>query len=300
MKNRTALIMLFVWSIVTLVWWGIAFYPSPNSLAWLQVAREVCFGVTDTGLPQTYGWIMLIMAPIACLSVLIVGWKNDIILSLKNLHSSKVSLIILPVIFSLIFLEYTWVRDKLNYAQELKNINNISTNSNFPKDYYKSDKTTKDFELIDQSGNLISLSGFKGKTVMLTFAFAHCQTVCPLLVTRAVDALKALNDPNVKLLIITLDPWRDTPGSLPFLAEKWMLPDSAYVLSGEIEKVNAVIESFGVPTNRSQKDGDIQHPAVTFIINKNNKISYILNKASTKWLKQAVKRIQTETIVVNK
>lgn len=299
-RDKAALIMLFIWSIVTLIWWGIAFYPSPDSLAWLQLAREVCFGVADTGLPDTYGWIMLIMAPLAFLSVLIVGWKKELILGLKTLHTTRVGILLIPILLSLVYLEYTWVNNKLRYAEELENIGKINTNSNFPKDYYKSNKSIIDFELIDQNGNIISISDFKGKTVMLTFAFAHCQTVCPLLVTRAIDALKSLNDPNVKLLIITLDPWRDTPRSLPFLADKWKLPDSAYVLSGKIDKVNAVIKSFGVPTKRNENDGDIQHPAVTYIINKNNKISYILNKASTKWLKQAVKRIQTESVVVNK
>ncbi|MCH2535546.1 MAG: SCO family protein, partial [Bdellovibrionales bacterium] len=149
----------------------------------------------------------------------------------------------------------------------------------------------------DQHGETLSLDKFKGQVKILTFAFAHCQTVCPLLVTKALQASKSFKNKTVPVLIITLDPWRDTPKSLPFLAKKWNLPDSAHVLSGEIKTVNKVIESFGVPTKRNEKDGDIQHPEVSFIIDQNNKIAFILNKAPTKWLIQAVKRVQAEIVV---
>lgn len=295
MKSKASLLMLLAWSIVTLIWWGIAFYPSPNSANWIQVARDVCFGVADNGLPQTYGWIMLVMAPLACLSVIVACWKNDLIQSFKQLHKSKLGLIAVPLILSFVLIEYTWVQEKLDYAKELKNIGKINTMSDFPDDYYQANKEVKDFKLIDQNGEQVSLRDFSGEIKILTFAFAHCQTVCPLLVTRALDAIKELD--NVKLLIITLDPWRDTPRALPFLAKKWRLPSQAHVLSGEVNVVNDVIKSFGVPTKRSDKNGDIEHPAVTYIINGDNKISYILNNASTKWLKQAVQRIKTETVV---
>jgi cytochrome oxidase Cu insertion factor (SCO1/SenC/PrrC family) len=37
-----------------------------------------------------------------------------------------------------------------------------------------------DFRLMDQHGDLVSLSDFKGKVVVLTFFDSQCQDVCPL------------------------------------------------------------------------------------------------------------------------
>jgi cytochrome oxidase Cu insertion factor (SCO1/SenC/PrrC family) len=67
--------------------------------------------------------------------------------------------------------------------------------------------------LTDQTGREVTLESYRGRPVLVAFAFAHCQTVCPLVVGDVLAARRQLGtDPPV--LIVTLDPWRDTPSRL--------------------------------------------------------------------------------------
>ena len=162
-----------------------------------------------------------------------------------------------------------------------------------PTHYPRSQSLAPDFSLIDQHGNTLRLNGLKGKTVLLTFAFAHCQTVCPTLVKESLEAVNGLKPERLKILIVTLDPWRDTPKSLPFLAEKWKLPRHAHVLSGPVDEVVRVLEKFKVPFQRDEKNGDVAHPALTYLISADGELAYTFNNAPSSWLREAIGRLET-------
>jgi protein SCO1 len=73
-----------------------------------------------------------------------------------------------------------------------------------------------DFELTDHAGNPTRLSDFRGRTVLLFFGFVNCPDVCPLTLTRLSRVLDDL-DPDasrVEVLLVTVDPERDTPEAL--------------------------------------------------------------------------------------
>lgn len=295
--DKGPLIYLSFWCLVTLAWWGLAFYPSAPTTGWVEVARKVCFGVLDNGLPDTYGWLLLIFAPSAFLLVLVVTWKKDLLYGIIDLTKQKLGVLGLVILAGLVFLEATWVIKKFDYARQISFVAYASeSNLDLPEDYFRTKKKLPNFSLIDQHGNRISPLNHKGEILILTFAFAHCQTVCPMIVRTAVDAFEKVADPNVRLLIITLDPWRDTPAALPSLAKKWDLPSNAHVLSEKIDVVNAVIESFSIPAKRSDSNGDIQHPALTYVIDQDGYIAYTFNNASVKWLEQAISRIRNSHV----
>ncbi len=71
-----------------------------------------------------------------------------------------------------------------------------------------------EFELTAQSGTRVHLSDFRGKLVLLYFGYTHCPGVCPTTLAEVDQALKAL-DPqkasHVQLLMVSVDPERDTP-----------------------------------------------------------------------------------------
>src|SRR2546421_1189682 len=69
-----------------------------------------------------------------------------------------------------------------------------------------------DFLLKDQFGNSISLSGFKGKPVVLTFLYTHCPDVCPLTADKLHTAMQSLgkNAGSVTVLAVSMDPKGDT------------------------------------------------------------------------------------------
>lgn len=143
-----------------------------------------------------------------------------------------------------------------------------------------------------QYSKSIRLSSLKGQVVVLTFAFAHCSTVCPTLVYQVKSAVEESKSTTAKMLIVTLDPWRDTPGALPTLAEQWNLPSFAHVLSGDVKKVQDAIASFKIPATRDESTGDVVHPALVYILNQEGEVAYTFNGAPTRWLVQAIGRLE--------
>src|SRR5215472_8407944 len=50
------------------------------------------------------------------------------------------------------------------------------------------DRAAPGFTLTDQAGKKISLAGFRGRTVVLTFMDSHCTDVCPIVSREFIDA----------------------------------------------------------------------------------------------------------------
>ena len=93
--------------------------------------------------------------------------------------------------------------------------------------------------------------------LLLTFAFAHCETVCPLLVTDVVTARRRLAGDSATALIVTLDPYRDVPARLPSIARRWGLGPEERVLSGPVAEVERVLEDWGVQDRLVSPDGGV-------------------------------------------
>jgi cytochrome oxidase Cu insertion factor (SCO1/SenC/PrrC family) len=128
--------------------------------------------------------------------------------------------------------------------------------------------------LVDQRGATISLAALRGRPVLVTFAYAHCQTVCPLVVQEVVRARERLTDRDPQVVVITLDPWRDTPSRLPAMARQWELPDDAYVLSGPVPDVEATLDRWGVTRTRDPRSGEIIHPQIVYVLDPDGRIAY--------------------------
>ena len=76
--------------------------------------------------------------------------------------------------------------------------------------------------LRDQNGKLFKLSSLRGKAVYLTFVYAHCPDVCPLLMQALGAAERTLKDPSsMQIVAVSVDPKGDTPAAVKsFLAER--------------------------------------------------------------------------------
>jgi cytochrome oxidase Cu insertion factor (SCO1/SenC/PrrC family) len=91
------------------------------------------------------------------------------------------------------------------------------------------------------------------------------------------DARRELQDEDPTVLVITLDPWRDTPSRLPAIARTWHLDAGTRVLSGESDKVERTLNAWRVPRTRNQQNGDIIHPSVVYVIGPNGRIKYVVS-----------------------
>jgi protein SCO1 len=66
--------------------------------------------------------------------------------------------------------------------------------------------------LHDQDGKLFELSSLRGKAVFVTFVYAHCPDVCPLMMQALGAAKRSLPDPSImQIVAVSVDPKGDTP-----------------------------------------------------------------------------------------
>jgi protein SCO1/2 len=133
------------------------------------------------------------------------------------------------------------------------------------------------FALTDQSGQRTSFAEFRGRTVLLTFAYGHCATVCPMVVHDVLAARRTANRPELPLLIVTLDPWRDAPDRLSSLAEKWDLAPGDRVLSGSIAEVQQTLDALGIGRRRDETTGDIEHGGTVMIVDARGHVAWRLD-----------------------
>jgi cytochrome oxidase Cu insertion factor (SCO1/SenC/PrrC family) len=77
-----------------------------------------------------------------------------------------------------------------------------------------------------------------------------------------------------RVVLLTLDPWRDTPSRLPHLAREWKLGSDASVLSGSVEEVNAALDRWGVVRERDPSTGELAHPPLVYVLDASGRIAF--------------------------
>jgi len=292
--SRLPLIFFIAWLLITLIWWALAFAPLPAEPPnWLVLARQVCFGSTPAGLPEGYGLLTLFAGPGSMLGFLLVVWGQPLRTNLQALSRMRQGKLVIGILLALPIVGAVWVGQRIVTVSKISAaFTPLSRTAPLPAYYPRIDRPAPELRLIDQHGHMTSLSDHRGDIMMLTFAFGHCPTLCSTTVqTARAAATDAAVGVTPGLWVVTLDPWRDTPGSLPGLAAKWRLDaNNMRVLSAEVENVLAVLDAYNVPHQRDLRTGDIAHSALVYIIDPNGRIAYAFNNPSRDWLVEAVRR----------
>ncbi len=101
-----------------------------------------------------------------------------------------------------------------------------------------------DFELTNQDGESVSMRSLRGRPVIVTFLYTHCEDTCPLQAQTVRGALDELGH-DVPALAISVDPPNDTPRSArKFLAEQRASGRLDFVLGSRAE-LRPVWDGFG-------------------------------------------------------
>ena len=271
-----ALAALGAWLAITVGWWALALWPMPaDTPEWLSRARAVCFNTTDTGLPDASGWLLLIGQPIGMLGVLVVGWSRAVRSTLRGLAAGPVGRGVLAL--AVIIVGGGLIAAGVRVAEaRAAAVVRIPSDPAHPDARARLGVEPVRFELVDHDGERVGLDDFRGRPVLLTFAFGHCETVCPLVVRNANlvrSRLPAAARPA--LLVITLDPWRDTPARLAGLARAWELGEGGLVLGGSIDEVNAVLDAWEVQRTREPRTGDIIHAPIVYVIDADGQVAFV-------------------------
>jgi len=250
-----ALLLIMV---ITAAWWALALWPAGAvEPAWLLRTRAACFGSAPGGLPDTGGWILLIGEPIGMLGVLVAIWGGALREDLRRIRASRRWRRIATAVVIVALAGMAALGRRVAFAAGLGAGEPVSL-STVPTPI---DIDITGFGLVDQDGRPLAQPDFRTRPAILTFAFGHCATVCPAIVHDLRVARAAANRPDLPLLVVSLDPWRDQPEQLRSVAAAWQLSPGDRVLSGTVADVERALDALGISRRRDEATGNIDHVA---------------------------------------
>ena len=113
--------------------------------------------------------------------------------------------------------------------------------------------TAPDFRLRDQDGKTTTMAEFRGRPVVVTFVYSHCEDTCPALVDQVRGALDD-SGLDVPLLAVSVDPVNDTEArARRFLNERRMTGRARFLLGTRAE-LAPVWKGYGVQPQADKLD----------------------------------------------
>ena len=273
-QERTALVALVAIGAVTAVWWALALWPMPAETPyWLVRTREVCFGSLPDTLPSRAGWILLIGEPLTMLTALVVLWPSALSGAFASLARRSAGRVALACGALLLVAGAAAASARVTTVSRRGDAGSAWV-APPPDTYPRLDRPAPPLGLVNQRGDTVSLASLRGRPALITFAYAHCMSICPDVVRQVLGARTQLAGSGMQAVVVTIDPWRDTPARLPTVAAEWQLGDSAHVLSGDTTAVLRVLEAWNVPHGRDSTSGEIAHPSLVYLLDGNGTIVY--------------------------
>jgi protein SCO1 len=117
----------------------------------------------------------------------------------------------------------------------------------------------EDFTLTSQTGEAISLSELRGKTVLMFFGYTHCPDVCPTTLAdyRLIKQNLAEDAENVEFVFVSVDGSRDTPD---VVAEYLARFDEDFIgMTGDPAQLRDIGNAFGLVFSEQRVDVGHDH-----------------------------------------
>ena len=147
-----------------------------------------------------------------------------------------------------------------------------------------------DFVLRSADGPVDS-KALRGKVLLIYFGYTHCPDVCPASLAAGAQALNALSPEErakVRLIMVSVDPERDTPDRLKEYTA-YFHPEMIGV-TGSPEEIAAIAKDYGAGYIRqpARPDGSyaVDHTTRTYVVAPNGKLAVALelNAPAEKYL----------------
>lgn len=136
---------------------------------------------------------------------------------------------------------------------------------------WPSPQAAADFTLTSVNGP-VSLTDFSDKVVLLYFGYTFCPDVCPATLTELRQVLHEMGKDadQIQVIMITVDPERDTPAQLADYVTHF---DPSFIgLSGTEAEIAAVAAQYGVFFERHEGTAAtgylVDHTARVFVIDR--------------------------------
>ena len=143
-----------------------------------------------------------------------------------------------------------------------------------------------DFTLTSHLGRLFRLSELRGKATLIFFGFVNCPDICPTTLhelKRVYEALTPQEQGKVQVLMISVDPERDTPERLaryiPFFNPEFL------GLTGTPGQIADVAKNYGVFYQKTEATSpteyEVAHTASVFLLDPKGRLRLIYGSGKT-------------------
>ena len=143
----------------------------------------------------------------------------------------------------------------------------------------------QDFQLVDHTSQIRSLSDYKDSVVVMFFGYVQCPDMCPATMGILAETMQELGDEagRVQVLFVTIDPNQDTPEKLEQYLSHF---DASFVgLTGDQAAIDSVAGEFKVYSKvQAQEDGvhSVDHSTGTYLFDTNGNIRLYASYGSGK------------------
>ena len=157
----------------------------------------------------------------------------------------------------------------------------------------------ENWSLVDHNGTVRSPDSFKGKVGLVFFGFTQCPDICPTALAEVAHAMSLLGKDaaNVQVLMVTVDPERDTPEIMKAYLNAFdgELPNRFLGLMGSSEELRKTAGSFRAYYAKAPTpDGSytMDHSTSLYLLDKQGKARVLLsNRAGAQAIAQDIKTL---------
>ena len=140
-------------------------------------------------------------------------------------------------------------------------------------------------QLTDQQGRRFDWGSRRGKVQLVSMFYTSCQYICPLIVEsgKAVDKqLTPSERERLGVLLISMDPKRDTPAALMSVAGKRKLDPLRWTLASPAQAdVREIAGVLGI-RYRALADGEFNHTSALVLLDADGRILALTEQVGSK------------------
>jgi protein SCO1 len=130
-------------------------------------------------------------------------------------------------------------------------------------------------KLLNQDGKAIDLDVYRGKKVLVTLFYGSCPATCPLIIDTLRAVEKKVSEPqrqDLRVLLVSMDPERDTPAALRKLADTRRIDTTRWTLAhADAPAVRRIAAALSVQYKKLP-DGQFSHSTIISALDADGKI----------------------------
>lgn len=157
------------------------------------------------------------------------------------------------------------------------------------------DKPAPDFRLVNQFGQPMSLSQFRGRVVILSFIDSECTTICPLTTQSMVLAKELLGSAgqSVQLLGVDANPDATQVSDVMAYSRVHGMINQWDFLTGSLAQLKSAWQNYNIAVQVEQ--GQIDHTPALYVINQQGRLQKVyLTQMAYSSITQSAQVLATE------